>query len=205
MISRDTSGKTASLVTGFINNLSYTNNGQLLIIGIYVTAGILPDSYTVTYNGIACIYITETFESDFAQYIGFWYLANPPIGTFFIDVSTGTSSTFGFTAVSYIGANAIDSFNTAQRATPVTVSTTVINSGCWLVGLGVSAGGSGSLTSNRTDLQILNGSTLSDSNGTVGTGSQSIIYSQTASPSIGGIAMSITYKSSSNGLLMVSD
>lgn len=148
------------------------NNG-----GSYITSP--------TYNGVA---FTEITYTTYNGSISMWYLINPTVGTNTI-VCSGVTANSCLFAASYTGVKQTsqpDSFNSGA-GTSLTISTTVVNSGCWLVSMGddgLSATGftSGLATSRSTG--TYNSGTIwcgiSDSNGTVGTGSQTATYTSGA-------------------------
>ena len=146
----------------------------------------------VTYNGVALTKlnsITAAVESS-TQDGELWYLIAPATGSHTIAVTlTGSVSHSASSAMSYTGvdqSSPIDSSNTGQNnsgTATFTLSTTVAKSNCWLVG-GVMARDSGPPAAGTgTTLRGLNSgswTTGGDSNGTVGTGSQSLVFTHTS-------------------------
>lgn len=138
---------------------------------------------TATYNGVS---MTALYRGDInAGETDIWYLINPSSGTNSI-VCSGYTNFHGlsssFTGVKQTGFPD-SSINGAPNSNPFTQNTTVVASNCWIIGVGLATiGTSSTLTTNRTDRQtgvFLVGAaviTLSDSNGTVGTGSQGFTW-----------------------------
>jgi hypothetical protein len=135
----------------------------------------------MTYNGVAMTEIARVqVPSD--RWIGMYYLAAPATGANNIVmtvVDPPAPDAFAGLAASYTGVHQvspIDSFNTATAsATSITPSTTVVGSDCWLV-MGLKTDGGDPAAGTGTTDRISNGFGLGhfDSNGTVGTGSQSL-------------------------------
>lgn len=157
---------------------SHTTSGtnRILFVGAISTA----DTITgVTYNSVAMTLIGKTsYPGVGRQGVALFYLINPTSGANTVSV-TGSSTVSGFSS-SFTGAQQSgqpDSFaatNPADGANLV-MTTTVVASNCWLVaceadGAGGETAGAGT-TIRQTHSFAL---TLSDSNGTVGTGSQSL-------------------------------
>lgn len=140
----------------------------------------------VNYNGVAMTNLVNNSGSRLSVF----YLVNPASGanTVALQGVTGGENIQSI-AVSYTGAFGIDSSNVVSAATPNTVATTVVDSNCWLIGSGFGAtSSSASYSTNKTDRNsatFYGGNYVigaSDSNTTVGTGSQSITYT------IGGVS-----------------
>lgn len=172
-------------VTGTSLTQSYTNNGDLLV----VQAGTVGDLISgVTYNGVSMTQLTKVQNANLGSWIYMFYLIAPATGANNIVIShTGVGLIEG-NAASYSGTNQSsfpDSSNTNRgTGTSFSTSTTVVASNCWLVGFLDNDNTATTGTSNWTKRQeqtdfVL---TLADSNGTVGTGSQ------TQSGTIGGSA-----------------
>jgi len=159
---------------------SFTATGS----NIFLHTGYLGHTASDTVIGVAWN-TSETFTQlatsikiANTRYTGSWGRANATSGTHNIVISA-SNSVWGATA-SYSGVSSStppDSSNSGgSTTTALTVSTTVVASNCWLIGVGGGAvsgpltGGTG--TTQR--VQIDGQSTLFDSNGTVGTGSQSL-------------------------------
>lgn len=140
----------------------------------------------VTYNGVSMTKFGTT-----GGYASPWYLINPATGTNTISVtSPGAASAIIAQSVSYTGVKQSgfpDSLiqTNSPGSSPYTMTTTVVASNCWLVSFCFFVNGSQylSMSSNRTDRGQLQTSPASrwydmlasDSNGTVGTGSQSTV------------------------------
>lgn len=139
---------------------------------------------TATYNGVSMTSIN--YAADTASFAGaqLFYLINPATGTNQVSVTTSVSGgtyTHSGLSTSYNGAAQTAQPDSSARTqtttqTTVTQATTVVASNCWLVGI-ISQGhgnytslGAGTTLRERGNLF----GTLVDSNGTVGTGSQSL-------------------------------
>ena len=158
--------------------LSYTCSGtNRYLIVVICQSGISVSG--ITYNGVA---MTQLLTSGGTR-TSMWGLANPSTGANNIIASVSSGGVpWGFLASSYTGCSITqpDSSNNIDATYPNTVTTNVVASNCWLV-CGALSITTGTLTSNRTDRQtFINSSirrySLADSNGTVGTGNQSIIW-----------------------------
>lgn len=124
-----------------------------------------------------------------------FYLIAPATGTNNIVCTGGTWAAASYTGVSQVAP--IDSSNSGQTASyTINVATTVVASNCWIVSATGASFNSNSYTSNsnRTDrftstviqpaTPYMNTS-IGDSNGSVGTGSQSTTHSETGGAGTG--------------------
>ena len=217
MISLDTS------VNGGNNNTAqfwnYTHvigagAGNFLIVGHISQTSL--GVQTVTYGaGQAMTQIDVQANPGNNLAVSLWYLVNPAQGSHTIQFGEFNSGycTEAF-SISYFGAGGLDSTNKGNaNANNITVSTTVVKSNCWLVGV---AGGRSNpistASSNVTDRQsgVINApaggvGVISDSNATVGTGSQSIAFTDDGTNIAAVIASIFPFISKDNGLFMVSD
>lgn len=148
---------------------------------------------TATYGGVAMTQI-DTLR----QAVGY----NPRVTNFYrlgasisgnVVLSQGTSGLLHGAAAMYTGVNQTgqpDSHNTnsVTSATSLTTSTTVVASNCWLIGStnynggGVVTSAGAGTTKRVEDPDFITG--LWDSNGTVSTGSQSLIVNAASSSNI---------------------
>lgn len=176
---------------------SHTCTGANRILFVYAGNQQGTPSITgVTYNGVAMTFIART-DSQSNERTELWYLVAPATGANNVVISVSGSSKIAGGAISYTGAAQTgqpDSSNVSPSptsGTSVTVSTTVVASGCWLVGCGVTgnatiAAGTGmTQRANRAGDGSFDTTITGDSNGTVGTGSQSLQITNGASDSIG--------------------
>lgn len=143
----------------------------------------------VTYNSVAMTQVNKRQDSAGNDaYTYFYILTAPSTGANNVVISADASPSisFGGTAASYTGAKQTgqpDSSNSqSSTSATMTMSTTVVASNCWLVG-GTSNFRATSAGTGTTNRQQIAGDpvTLSDSNGTVGTGSQSLEWTQSDS------------------------
>lgn len=140
---------------------------------------------TTDITGVTCggIAMTKTkayvLNQNRACYI--WTLANPTAGSNSIVVSNSSGAFAAFSASCYIGVDpTIDSSGdaTSAAATTITVNTTVVNTGCWLVGgcrftgTGTVQAGTGTTKRGSSSIEMM----IADSNGDVPTGSQGLTF-----------------------------
>ena len=177
------------------NNLTWahtcTGSNLILIVGVSNEGN---DTTGVTYNSVALTAgpnIAPTSGNGGAK---IWYLINPATGANNIVVSrTGTTGGMSSTAASYTGAKQSgqpDSSNTGSvtPGTQLTISTTVVASNCWLV-MWTDTSAAGETAGTGTTLRQAgsDGSDMWDSNGTVGTGAQSLQINATSGNLVGAI------------------
>lgn len=170
------------------------NSGTDRILIVAVLMGGNDYVSSVTYNGVSLTYLTDITEANRCSKV--YYLVNPPVGTFNVVVNFSAVYNYntGLSISAYNGVdqtNPIDSYNqvglTSGSVYSLTVPTTVVNPNCWLVSVfsGYLAQGSRNVSSNRTTRWNTNNDTynvygMADSNGTVGTGTQSTIFTTNA-------------------------
>lgn len=168
---------------------------RILFVATYRNAG--TDTVSgVTYNGVAMTVVNQKVFGGNNIYL--WYLVNPASGANNVVVTTTSSLFCASCCVSYTGASQTgvpDSSNTnsAISASGLTCSSTVVAANCWLVEAegntsgGAPTAGAGSfirITGTNIAVQIV------DSNGTVSTGSQSLIVTGDSSRDYGGVIAS---------------
>jgi len=184
--------------TSYSNSITVPAGTDLLVIEPVTGGGSAPSAVTV--GGIAASHIADCVVSANFGPCGAWYYKSPASGSVTIAV-TGTSADTGFVWSAYSGVdqtNPIDSSNAPAKTTTTsyTMSTTVVATNAWLVGVigNQSSGGSaGAGTTQRTTQTngTLGGYGVYDSNGTVSTGSQSLVVTQT-NQEISGVVFSLT-------------
>lgn len=149
----------------------------------------------ITYNGVPMTLL------DVRDSLNIYYLINPDLGANNIVVQFMGVGAYqnGGQAASYTGVDQttpIDSTNFHFAPSDTTnISTTVVGSGCWLVGF-VAGNSANSPTSDRTDRQSTNNGAnldmgLADSNGIVASGSESMQFIATGSTGTIGIIASL--------------
>lgn len=170
--------------------------GNLLIVFSYVSGG---STSGVTYNGVSMTQVQTESSGAGRQSLSAWILKSPATGSNTLAVTNSGTFTEWF-ALSYSGCDTAGTqpdsshLDTGSGTGPLTGTTTVVASNCWLViGSADSQGGETAgtgTTLRQTDTG--NGIVSGDSNATVGTGSQSlnVNYSGSAT-SWGAITMSI--------------
>lgn len=171
---------------------SFTVTGSNPFLIAYAWGAIGSDTVSdIQYNGVSLTKIGGTVcPSD--RGVSMWYLKAPATGSNTLSVSG--SGLYLLSAASYTGVDQtspLDSSNTATTTggNPFTFSTTVVATGCWLVCAGKTNGANptaGTGTTNR----VGNDAGIFDSNGTVGTGSQSLSLSNGTGANLGFIIAS---------------
>lgn len=181
-IAFDTSTTPGSFPVGS-SSWSHTTSGsnRILFVGITSFAGDLVTA--VTYAGASMTLIGKATRPGGSRATYLYYRIAPTSGANNVSVTITGSVQWAGNAVSYTGVNQTgqpDSFAqvTASSVPTFTMSTTVVNQNAWLV-----AGGDLDTTpitggTGTTIRQNLGGdsSAIGDSNGTVSTGSQSLIF-----------------------------
>lgn len=188
MIAFDASGGIAKTDSSTSITFGHTCSGENRILIVFSGAGSTFSG--VTYNGTAMTQLAGSSQT--------WYLINPDTGSHNVVCTVPGGQTASVVSASYTGvdqSSPIDSSHSDNfnRSSPWTINTTVVANNCWLISAANAVPDSGehitSLSSNRTDRQtegvgvtIQNGAgIISDSNGTVSTGSQGTTFSATTS------------------------
>src|SRR3990167_2897336 len=173
--------------SGTATSLTYahtcTGTNLVLIVGAFLDNDTSDTITGITYNGVALTKINGVSGSSDQGYSTLWYLIAPATGANNIVVSWTGANNISSCAISYTGAHQtspIDSNNTGTNGggSTLTLATTVVASDCWLVTTGTSL--DDSLSANTGMLDVVTDDRgvmhMGDSNGTVGTGSQSVIW-----------------------------
>lgn len=191
---------------------AHTCTGSDRILFVYAGNIVASPNITgVTYNGVAMTEVghAATQSNEFTY---LWVLVAPATGANNVVITANASSKIAGGAISYTGAKQSaqpDSFNTGVgvAATTLTVSTTVVASGCWLVGAGstgngtIAAGTGMTQRANRAGDGTFDAAITGDSNGTVATGSQSLQITNGGADSIGLVVASFAPAVSSSAFL----
>lgn len=182
---KDNSGGVTSLTWSH----TCTGSNRILLVGGSVTSGTARTVTGITYNGVAMTSIGTTTAGTVYGFL--YYLIAPATGANNVvvtisGVTDGGNKQFDANAQSYTGAAQSaqpDSFNTnsltASTVTNFPVTTTVVGSNCWLVGIASEDGGGiaasatpGANTTYRGALQFnMYGA---DSNAAIASGSRSL-------------------------------
>jgi len=209
-IAIDTSG-TIGTINNPVTSITYAFNnsaGNFLSVGVLTTASQTISG--VTYNSVALTKIggIPTWGNQPLK-IELWGLSSPATGSNNIVVSASSGPIYS-TAMSHSGTATTgqpDSFNTGFNASNVAslaVSTTVVSSNCWLIGLACGDNGNnpsaGSGTTLRSTIATDAYIALFDSNGTVGTGSQTLNFAFSPNQHPGAIVASIKPPGSSSSI-----
>lgn len=179
-IARDSSLANYKGTSSTSSTFSFTNTaGDTMYVGTY--AGSSTDIVTgVTYNGVSLTKIASK-QLGTSQWIGIWYLKSPATGANNIVISASSSADIEGQVITYTGGNTTtqpDSFNSSSTSGNITTSTTVVDTGCWLVSNARSASTGPMNASTGVGFTVTGASAfrMGDSNGTVSTGSQSQTY-----------------------------
>lgn len=185
-IAYDTAGTVYSGTTSATVTLTAgaSNNVAVMFVWFNDTAASF-SSITVAGSSTGVTQVGSTYEPVDGE-MRMYYLVNPPTSSsnYVVNIS-GTPDGMMWAVAIYSGVDTstpIDSSNVGEPTSPYTISTTVVASGCWLVSHARRYGGSTGPTfdSGTGRSTISNQQTIGDSNGTVGTGSQSLSYSSDA-------------------------
>jgi hypothetical protein len=186
-IAYDTAGAVYTLTTTATVNLAAAASDEVAIMFIWFNSSTASFSnLTVGGSSSGVTQIDSEFTTTPGNKMRMYYLVNPPTSSSAYTVTlsgTGDGMMLGVGLYSGVDTTSpIDSYAQVQPASPYDVTTTVVASNCWLVAHGRRQGGSslgvdvGTTRAGASDIQW-----LFDSNGTVGTGSQSLSMSSDAS------------------------
>lgn len=171
-----TVGAGATLMTITILGLSGTSPTALTVGGVSILSNLVQSVSHTVGNG----------SQDFM-----YYMNNPSSGSQTITVTFSDSQgILAGKALTHFGTDTtsavIDSSSTAVVSSPssagsLALTTTVVAANCWLIGFAINSdGGTGSLSSGSIRIGALaTDGVMFDSNGTVGTGSQTITVTST--------------------------
>jgi len=169
--------------------VSHTCTGTNLILLVGVLTNDASDLVTgATYNGVSMTRGGQQISSG-SGYFGCWfYLINPATGTHNIVVSRSTVGLIGCMGSSYTGVSQTgfpdSSASGTDPAGNFTATTTVVGQNAWLWANVRASNGISGVTggTGTTARQSVFGSAgvVADSNGTVGTGSQSLNFNANA-------------------------
>jgi len=163
---------------------SCTGSDRFLVVHVATYKSGSGDIVTgVTYNGVSMTLLNqETAQTEVETYM--FYLANPASGSNTVSIKHPSNNYIWGIAGSYTGVDQttpIDSSasGTTSGSTSITSTTTVVASNCWLIGgfentNNMTTAGAGT-TRRLLTSHSLPWTSYGDSNGTVGTGAQSLI------------------------------
>lgn len=180
---------------------SHTCNGSNRILFVGAAGGntgvAIDDITGATYAGVSMTLISKTFVlADRYRYL--FYLVAPATGANNVVISSSTSGFIAGNSLSYTGANQSgqpDSFAVNQAtAASLTVITSVVASNCWMVMVAGVGGASPAASTGSTLVGTQQNVTWFDTNGIVGTGSQSmsIVTNDASSHPIMGVMASFS-------------
>ena len=198
---------------------SYTNNGSVLVVGM---AGIDSSFGTITYGGITVPKVKQySLVNGGISILAVYILYSPPTGANTLAASGFGTGSYVYVVSSYNGALYTDATTTGDgtsNQTPVTANLPVVASNCWgyvVSSIQVATSGTGTnpaatgYTARQSEINYNTSGvrfriTVSDSNGTISSGSNtiSVPYTVVASPTYGGfiaISLSPTLPSVKNG------
>jgi hypothetical protein len=189
-----------------VHTYSFNNvAGDILIVDVMTVSIVAGDKVTgVTYNGVAMTRIADSGDSGAGSHerVFSYYLVGPATGTHNVVVTTTNAlyETVNGNATSYIGAKQTgqpDSYAvsvSSSASSPLTISTTVVATGCWLHAFFASYNlipSAGTGTTSRATFTSGGNGMSADSNGTVGTGSQSQQFTWSGTNAYAAIVLSI--------------
>lgn len=171
----------------FSFTVSSVTDGMLVVIGGVSGGGCT----AITYNGDS---LTKEDEgNNYGEIQSIWTLANPDVGTANI-VATGCSL---FGVGLYSGVDSVDSSNNVvvDTTSTLTITDTVVGTDVWLVGgyrntTTNSSAGTGT-TIRELGAWCSNSCGLVDSNGTVGTGNQSLVLTSSGNTDWTGVIIGL--------------
>lgn len=196
------SGATNSGVSSL--TYSHTCTGSNLSLTVFVDYQAADLTITgATYNGVAMsVYFPDTLYNS-ARKWAFFHLEGPSTGAnnIVVSMSGTTTQRLGACSVSHTGAaqsgqpDSSNSDTTVRSVTSYSHSTTVVAANCWLIGSTFSGNlptaGAGTTIRTTEPSPFDDPIRLSDSNGTVGTGSQSLAWTQTPANQFAGFIVSL--------------
>lgn len=168
---------------------SHTCSGSDRMLVVFVRSYQNDRVTGVTYNGVAMTQVNKRQDNAGNNcYTYLYYLLAPATGANNVVVSASPAPNIQLAAcsASYTGVKQSgqpdSSAMQSSTASTMTVSTTVVASGCWLVGgssnFRATSAGTGTTNRQQTSGDPL---TIADSNGTVATGSRSLQWTQSDS------------------------
>jgi len=180
--------QTQSSGVGTTQTVSYTCSGSNRALVVAVQKQSSNTCSGVTYNGVAMTLISQgKGNSSGSTTNGYlFYLSNPASGannivaTFNSATGVSTITAASYTGVKQTGQPEADGTNSSASTTSLSVSATVTSPNSWLVGQSFSQNNmsAGSGTIIRSSVSTTD--SIIDSNGTVGTGSQSLTVTQSS-------------------------
>lgn len=191
------SNGTAASSTSITWSHTCTGSDRILVVSVEGGTTSTTDVTSVTYNSVSLTKaVAYNNNENRASYL--WILVAPATGANDVVVTKTSSDYMAVGAMSYTGASQTDqpdSFGTGTLASGTTVSptTTVIASNCWLVGGARMSGAGGISAGANTTIRYQNGAEFGfgDSNGTVGTGSQSLNFVSAGTGTADAVVISI--------------
>lgn len=190
------------VTSGSTINFSHTCTGSDL--GLVVVLSVSGNDVTgVTYNGVSMTQVGSVQFGATGTYQYAFALSNPATGSHTVSMSSTASRTWRATASSYTGVNQTtasltEGFNSVNETASGnrTVSVTVSTANSWLVASHYSNDADPTSAVNGVNRVTFGEADLVDSNGTVGTGSQTIGYGWGTSDNHVIIGFAITPKAS---------
>ncbi len=194
-----TEGSDAGTATTCTWSHTCTGSNLILVVGVYWRSQSDNSVSGVTYNGVAMTSMSTkqrangSFGGAYPTAVQLWYLAAPATGAHDVVVTIsagcdGPGPLFVGNSISYTGAQQSSSptipsggsVNSNSGASSITGTVVVSESNSWVVGIAadntgvLSGGGMGTGTFRIATTNAV----LADSGGTVGTGSQSLVWNE---------------------------
>lgn len=178
-----------------VSSVSVSGSDTIGIVN--VTGGVGSDTVTnVNWGGVAMTRIDGILNpSD--RYTEVYYIISPPSGTSTINFTGGSyyrGASSYYTGVHQTTPIDSSATNSSASTTSLSITPTVTASGCWIIAAGKSGGGTQTAAGVLGTMHIsadAGAVWFGDSNGTVGTGSQTATINNSSTLQMAGIAFAI--------------
>jgi hypothetical protein len=181
-----------------VTSVAVSGSDTLGIVGV-VDGNAGADAITATtWNGVSMTKIGSSVQVPGDRWMSLWWIANPASSTTisFTGGAFWRSFNFYYTGASQVGQPDSSNTGTVSNSLGITVATTVVAANCWTIIFQKDNAGGITYTTTVGVMRANadgGGIAISDSNGTVGTGSQSTTLLGTdATAEHGAIAISIS-------------
>lgn len=178
--------------SGTQNRISFTATGsdRISVATVFAGGGDLVTSYQV--NAVSGTQVTKENGIGGNNWGYMYYFIAPSASAVNHDINSSASNDTDFNIISYSGAKQtgqMDSFAIGTATGNLTLSTTVVASNCWLISWGRNTAAGLPAAGTGTTLRV-SGTyhRTGDSNGTVGTGAQTMQWTNATGTTVGIIA-----------------